>query len=57
MQPPMPSSVVSVDPHDRMTWVALNLLRALEETSFLARFHESVVLPTIAFRLDRPPKA
>jgi len=57
VHPPLPTPVVSVEPQDRWGWTANVVLPTLEQSSSLVHLCEPVVLPMIAFRLDRPPKA
>ena len=56
IQHPLSSPIVSFEPQDRWGWMADIALSAPVPVSFLARLSEPVVLTTIAFRLDRPPK-
>ncbi len=57
IQHPLSAPVVSIQPHDRWGWIAAVAAAQPEHVSFLERVCESVTLPMIAFRLDRPPKA
>ena len=57
VEAPVPPPITSVEPQDRWGWVTRFALAAPEPTSSLTVGPESVQLPLIAFRLDRPPKA
>ena len=57
VQHPLSTPVVSIEPQDRWGWMAAIAVATPERVSFLARRGESVTLPMIAFRLDRPPTA
>ena len=56
LQNPLPSPVISVEPQDRWGWMADVMIPAPTLVSLMAHLSEPVVLPTIAYRLDRPPK-
>ena len=56
LQNPLPTPVISVEPQDRWGWMADVLIPAPTLFSLMAHPSEPVVLPTIAYRLDRPPK-
>ncbi len=55
-QNPLPAPVITVEPQDRWGWMADIMIPAPTLLSLMAHPSESVVLPTIAYRLDRPPK-
>ena len=56
LQNPLPSPVISVEPQDRWGWMADIMIPAPTLVSLMPHRSEPVVLPTIAYRLDRPPK-
>ena len=53
---PVPTTVLSVEPQDRWGWMARIVVHPAELASFLAHLNEPISVPTIASRLDRPPK-
>ena len=56
LQNPLPSPVITVEPQDRWGWMADVMISAPTLIGLMAHPSEHVVLPTIAYRLDRPPK-
>ena len=56
LQNPLPAPVITVEPQDRWGWMADVMIPAPTILSLMAHPSEHVVLPTIAYRLDRPPK-
>ena len=56
LQNPLPAPIISVEPQDRWGWMADVIIPAPTLFSLMAHPSEPVVLPTIAYRLDRPPK-
>jgi hypothetical protein len=56
IQHPLSIPIVNFESQDRWWWTASNSMSSPEQVSFLAPVSEPVVLPMIAFRLDRPPK-
>ncbi len=54
---PLSTPVVSIEFQDHWVWFARLLIHAPQQASYRVHPVESVVLPRIAFRLDRPPKA
>ena len=56
LQNPLPVPVISIEPQDRWGWMADVMIPAPTPISLMAHLSEPVVLPTIAYRLDRPPK-
>ncbi len=56
IQNPLPSPVITAEPQDRWGWMADVMISAPTLVSLMAHPSEPVVLPTIAYRLDRPPK-
>lgn len=56
VQNPLPVPVITVEPQDRWGWMADVMIPAPTILSLMGHPSESVVLPAIAYRLDRPPK-
>ena len=54
---PLSTPIVSIEFQDHWVWFASLLIHAPQQASYRVHPVESVVLPRIAFRLDRPPKA
>ena len=54
---PLSTPIVSIEFQDHWVWFASLLIHTPQQASYMAHSVESVVLPRIAFRLDRPPKA
>ena len=54
---PLSTPIVAVDLQDHWVWFESCLINAPQQFSYMFHANESVVLPRIAFRLDRPPKA
>ena len=57
MQLPLSLPLVTIEPQDRWGWTPSLVIPTSDRVSFLVQPAERVVLPKIAFRLDRPPKA
>jgi hypothetical protein len=57
LQAPVSPPVVSLETQERWGWMASVEFPTLDQSSFLTRINESLALPMIAYRLDRPPKA
>lgn len=54
---PLSTPIVSIEFQDHWVWFASLAIHAPQQISYLVHPAESVVLPRVAFRLDRPPKA
>ena len=56
LEHPFSTPVVSVEFQDRWWWTSNSAVQSPETASFLAPLSEPMVLPMVAYRLDRPPK-